>query len=155
MLFESNIEQLDEWVSEVSMSDFKLHKIGYVYNKKSNSFVQPTKNVEGDDLVSYNYENAKSILTHAISEDIESSGYTWQVRNAVDLQNIKDYAGLEDDVTQSFRMADNTWQDLTVDKFEKVLSDYRLRKKDIYNSYKTWTNGDMLEEFTIKGDQDD
>lgn len=101
------------------------------------------------------YEQAKLALAAALSADIESSGHTWQVRNSIDLQNIQDaidehnYADLGPDVTQSFRMADNTWQDLTVDKFEKVLSDYRLRKKDIYNSYKTWTSGDMIEEFEV------
>lgn len=110
---------------------------------------------KGDDLVSHNYNKAKITLATALSEDIESGGNTWQVRNSIDLQNIQDaidehnYAGLEADVTQSFRMADNNWQDLTVDKFEKVLSDYRLRKKDIYNQYKTWTDGDMLEEFKV------
>lgn len=100
-------------------------------------------------------DNAKETLSLALSANIESGGHIWQVRNSIDLQNIQDaieehnYAGLEDDVTQSFRMADNTWQDLTVDKFEKVLSDYRLRKKDIYSSYKAWTSGEMLEAFEV------
>lgn len=101
------------------------------------------------------YEQAKLTLATSLSSDIESGGYTWQVRNSIDLQNIQDaidehnYAGLDADVTQSFRMSDNTWQDVTVDEFEKVLSDYRLRKKELYEKYKVWTNGDMLEDFAI------
>lgn len=102
---------------------------------------------------------AKLTLSSAISADIESSGYTWQVRNAIDLkndlQNIQDaineynYAELAGDVTQPWRMADNTWNDVTIDNLEKVLSDYRLRKKELYGKYKVWTSGGMLEEFSI------
>lgn len=107
------------------------------------------------EIVAENTISAKLILSAALAEDIESGGYTWQVRNQIDLQNIQDaidqheYDVLSDDETQSFRMSDNVWYDVTVAEFKQVLSDYRMRKKDIYAAFKAWTETDILEVFTI------
>lgn len=100
-------------------------------------------------------EQAKITLATALSADIESGGYTWQVRNSIDLANIQkvidqnDRANYPSGTTQSFRMADNTWQDLTIDHFHQVLSDEAVRTRAIYDAYRTWTEGDMKEEFKV------
>lgn len=101
------------------------------------------------------YNQAKISLALALSADIESGGYTWQVRNSIDLANIQkvidqnDRANYPSGTTQSFRMADNTWQDLTIDYFHQVLSDEAVRTKAIYDAYRVWTEGDMKEEFKV------
>lgn len=98
---------------------------------------------------------AKEDRDSYVSSDLESGGYLWQVRNAADLQNIQD--GIDESVydpskigeTISFRMADNTWQDIVIADLEKAKSDYRIRKLEVYSQFKAWTETDMIAPFEI------
>lgn len=108
------------------------------------------------ELKTVNYlEEAKTTRDSAISSDLESGGFLWQVRDTVDLQNIQDgidealYNPSKADEVISFRMADNTWQEITISDLEKAKSDYRNRKLAIYSKFKAWTETDMLAPFEI------
>lgn len=110
---------------------------------------------KGANLIALNIANAKAARDSAISSNLESNNYLWQVRDSDDLQNIQDgideaeYNNYPEDRTISYRMADNTWQDITVNDLRKVKSDYRLRKLDVFSKFKTWTEADMLTPFEV------
>ncbi|MGF1775912.1 hypothetical protein [Vibrio nomapromontoriensis] len=108
----------------------------------------PKPNAE---IVAYHQRIAKEERDIAVNSAIKVLDVEWQVgNNAFDIRTVIDDAttiGATQDVSQNFRLADNSWRMTTLEELKGVLKAFIDRKRGIWSVFSHWDAGDKLTPF--------